>query len=231
MRLIPRLDIKGPNLIKGIQFEGLRVLGSPNDFARRYYEQGADELLFIDTVASLYGRNNLEDVIREASRDIFIPIMVGGGVRSIEDAKRLLRAGADKVAINTAALRDPSLLRDLSLHFGAQCVVLSVQAKKTAGGWECYAECGREKTAKDVLEWVRYGEQWAGEILVTSVDRDGTRSGFDLDLMAKIKASVPVIACGGMAIRDDLLAVEPYCDAVAMATCLHYGDMTLREMR
>lgn len=237
VRLIARLDIKGPNLIKGIHLEGLRVMGDPQEFARRYYEAGADELVYIDIVASLYGRNNLTEIVKGAARDIFIPMTVGGGVRSVDDAKQLLRAGADKVAVNTAAVNRPELITEISRRFGSQAMVLSIEAKRTRpGAWEAFTDNGREHTGKDVVEWARRGcELGAGEILVTSVDQEGTRKGFDIDLVRAVAEAVPipVIASGGMGSTDHLVHVikDGKADAVAMADVLHYGRLTLQEIR
>ena len=173
IRLIARLDIKGPNLIKGIHLEGLRVIGDPNKYAKKYYDQGVDEIIYMDTVASLYGRNNLSDIVKKTVQDVYVPITVGGGIRSIDDVKFLLRCGAEKIAINTAATKRPELIREVSRKFGSQCMVLSIEAKKTKdGNWEVYTENGRQKTGKDVLEWAKEGESYeAGEILLTSVDK------------------------------------------------------------
>ncbi len=237
LRLIARLDIKAPNLIKGIHLEGLRVIGDPNDYARRYYEAGADELIYMDIVASLYDRNSLADIVERTSRDVFIPITVGGGVRSVDDARRLLRAGADKVAINTAAVKRPELITEMAQTFGSQCMVLSVEAKRNGNGtWEAYTDNGREHTGLDVIQWVRRGaELGAGEILLTSVDQEGTRKGFDVDLVRAVTAAVgvPVIASGGMGSVDHLRAVviEGGADAVAMADVLHYNRLSLPEVR
>jgi imidazole glycerol-phosphate synthase subunit HisF len=236
-RLIARLDIKGPNLIKGVHLEGLRVVGSPEEFARRYYEEGADELIYMDTVASLYGRNNLTDIVSNAARHIFVPLTVGGGVRSVDDAKTLLRAGADKVAVNTAAVGRPELITELAQRFGSQCVVLSIEAKRVADGkWEAYTDNGREKTGLDVVAWAERGQALgAGEILLTSVDREGTRKGFDVDLVKAVspRVSVPVIASGGMGKADDLVDVvlRGGADAVAMADVLHYKRHALKDIR
>lgn len=235
-RLIARLDVKGKNLIKGVHLEGLRIIGDPQEYARRYYEQGADELLYMDIVASLYGRSNLTDIVRRAAHDVFVPMTVGGGVRSIEDATDLLRAGADKVAINTAAVRRPKLIGEVSRRFGSQCMVLSIEAKRhVPGHWEVYTDCGRECTGVDALEWARKGvEMGAGEILVTSIDMEGTRKGFDLELIREIASSVnvPVIASGGYGQPSDLCAaVNAGADAVAVADALHYGRTTLGDMR
>lgn len=237
LRLIARLDIKGPNLIKGIHLEGLRVIGSPEEYALRYYQQGADELIYMDCVASLYGRNHLADIISSAAKDIFIPMTVGGGIRSVDDATQILRAGADKVAVNTAAVANPVLITNIARRFGSQCMVLSIEAKQIGPcRWEVYTDNGRERTGLDVIDWVRQGVALgAGEVLLTSVDREGTRKGFDCDLVRAIttEISVPVIASGGMGAPEDLLAVvsEGHADAVAMADILHYHRSTIGEVR
>lgn len=237
IRLIARLDIKGPNLIKGIRFEGLRVIGSPAEHALRYYQQGADELIYIDSVASLYGRNNLSDIVQSAARDVFIPMTVGGGIRSTDDVRHLLRCGADKVAVNTAAIADPRLITDIAREFGSQCMVLSIQAKQVAPGrWEAYTDTGRERSGVNVIEWARKGAQLgAGEILITSVDREGTRKGFDIELVRTVAAevNVPVIASGGMGSAQDAVDVvqQGHADAVAMADILHNKRSTLAEVR
>lgn len=237
VRLIPRLDIKGPNLIKGIRLEGLRVMGDPQEFALRYYEAGADELIYMDIVASLYGRNNLSDIIRRAADQVYIPITVGGGIRSVDDARHILRSGADKVAINTAAVADPALITQVSRRFGSQAMVLSIEAKQIAPGkWEAYTDNGRERTGLDVIEWVQRGvELGAGEILLTSVDREGTRKGFEIDLLRQVSQAVPVpvIASGGMGSTQDLIdaARLGLADAVAMADVLHYKRLVLPDIR
>jgi cyclase len=236
-RLIARLDVKGPTLIKGVHLEGLRVLGDPREYAKRYYAQGADELIYMDIVASLYGRNKLTEIVRRAAEDVFIPMTVGGGIRSIEDVRDLLSAGADKVAINTAAVHRPELIREVARRFGSQCMVLSIEAKQQEPGhWEVYTDCGRERKGIDVVEWARKGEALgAGEILVTSIDREGTRQGFDLELTRAITSAVgiPVIASGGMGKSSDLVDVvtQGKADAVAMADVLHYERVTLAELR
>jgi len=237
IRLIARLDIKGPNLIKGIHLEGLRVIGSPNDHALRYYQQGADELIYMDCVASLYGRNNLSDIVQITAKNVFVPITVGGGIRSVEDATRLLRCGADKVAVNTAAVVNPKLISDIAQRFGSQCMVLSVEAKQTcADHWEVYTENGRQRTGQDVIDWVkRCVTLGAGEILLTSVDREGTRKGFDIQLIRAVTqaVSVPVIASGGMGKLEDLIGAvrQGNADAIAIADLLHYRRTTIRDIR
>lgn len=237
IRLIPRLDIKGKNLIKGVQLEGLRVIGDPNTYARKYYEEGADELIYMDTVASLYGRNNLKDLITKAVKNVFIPITVGGGIRSVEDAFEIFRAGADKVAINTAAVNNPLLLKDLSEEFGSQSIVLSVEAKKNSEqNWEVYVENGRERTGIFVLEWIsKCVKLGIGEILLTSVDNEGTKKGFDTDLIDKVTklTKIPIIVSGGMGNLSHLLDVtkKSEVDAVAMASVLHYDLISLKQIR
>ncbi|MDH5524790.1 MAG: imidazole glycerol phosphate synthase cyclase subunit [Desulfobulbaceae bacterium] len=237
IRLIARLDIKGPNLIKGIHLEGLRVIGAPNEHALRYYHQGADELIYMDCVASLYGRNHLGDIVSTAAKDIFVPITVGGGIRSVEDATQILRAGADKVAVNTAAVANPQLITDIARRFGSQCMVLSIEAKQVScDHWEVYTDNGRERTGVDVIDWVKQGVALgAGEVLLTSVDYEGTRKGFDVSLVRAVtdQVFVPVIASGGMGKSEDLLNVvqKGGADAVAMADILHYKRTVIGDVR
>jgi cyclase len=236
-RLIARLDVKGATLIKGVHLEGLRVLGDPQEYAKRYYAQGADELIYMDIVASLYGRSKLTDIVRRAVEDVFIPMTVGGGIRSIDDVRDLLGAGADKVAINTAAVHRPELIREVSRRFGSQCMVLSIEAKQQGPGrWEVYTDCGRERSGIDVVDWARKGEELgAGEILVTSIDREGTRQGFDVELTHAVASAVgiPVIASGGMGKASDLVDIvtKGKADAVAIADVLHYERMMIGELR
>jgi len=236
VRVIARLDVKAPNLVKGIQFEGLRKLGNPNDFAKDYYEQGIDEIYYEDIVASLYERNSLLDIIVKATKDIFVPITVGGGLRTVADVQAVLQAGADKVAINTAAIKNPTLIREVSERFGSQCMVLSVQAKKTTSGWEAYYDNGRERSGIDVVEWIKNGvASGAGEILLTSVDMEGSRKGFDLELVETITrlVDIPVIASGGMGDLSDFekVVIDAHADAVAVASALHYRTITVAQIR
>ena len=227
-RVIPRLDIKGPNLVKGIHMEGLRVLGRPEWFARHYYEQGADELIYMDVVASLYGRNSLLHIVERTAREIFIPLTVGGGIRSIDDVRAALRAGADKVCMNTAAIKRPALIREAATKFGSSTVVVSIEAiKKPDGTYEAYTDNGRESTGVDAMVWaVQAAELGAGEILLTSIDREGTGRGFDLNLTRRVAASVdiPVIAAGGAGSPAQVVEVATagLADAVALASVLHY---------
>jgi len=237
LRVVARLDVKGSNLIKGVHLEGLRVIGDPNEHAKKYYAEGADEIIYMDTVASLYGRNNLTDVVRRTVHDVFVPITVGGGIRSVDDAQEILRSGADKVAINTAATSNPELLTQVAQRFGAQCLVLSIEAKQQNDGtWEAYCDNGRERTGLDVIEWAKRGtEIGAGEILLTSIDREGTRKGFDLKLLKAVSdaVTVPVIASGGMgSMKHFAEAVHVgRADAIAMADIIHYERMQLSEIK
>ncbi len=237
LRLIARLDVKGPHLIKGIQLEGVRKIGDPHEFAVRYYNEGADEIIYMDAVASLYDRDMLLKLVERTAQDVFIPITAGGGIRSVDDAHALLRAGADKVAVNSAATQNPSLVGEIAERFGAQCMVLQIDAKrKPNGGWEAYRDCGREHTGLDAIEWAREGQRLgAGEILLTSVDREGTRKGFDIDLIHAISSavSIPVIASGGMGRIEHLFeaASTGQADAVAMAHVLHYKQFSFPQIR
>lgn len=235
-RIIARLDIKGENLIKSVHLEGLRIIGDPAVYARKYYEQGADELLYMDTVASLYGRNSLTNLVSETVKNIFVPITVGGGIRSIEDATKILRSGADKIALNTAAVRNPQIITELAHKFGAQCIVLSVEAKYVGNdSWEAYIDNGRERTGLDVISWVKRGvELGAGEILLTSIDQEGTRKGFDEKLIQQVasRVNVPVIAGGGMGSVDhSSQAINSGAAALAIADILHYERATINEIR
>jgi cyclase len=237
LRLIARLDIKGANLIKGIHLEGLRVVGDPQIHAAKYYQDGADEIIYMDTVASLYGRNNLVDVVSRATEHVFVPITVGGGIRSVEDARTLLRAGADKVAINTAAIKEPKLISQLSDVWGSSTIVLSIEAKKTGDNkWEAYTDNGRERTGLDVAQWAETGAKLgAGEIFVTSVDQEGTRKGFDCELVAEItkRVEIPIIASGGFGSLDHLsqLVKTAKPTGVAIADSLHYNRYSFEQIR
>ncbi len=237
VRVIARLDIKGPNLIKGIHLEGLRVLGDPHDFAKKYYEEGIDEIVYIDIVASLYGRSKLTEIVKNAAKDVFVPMTVGGGIRGIDDVRDLLRAGADKVAISTAAVENPNLIRDVSRTFGSQCMVLSLEAKKQSDSvWEVYTNSGRERTNLNAIEWAKHVEELgAGEILLTSIDAEGTRKGFDLELIKSVTevVNIPVIASGGMGKSKDLIDAVNIggVKAVAMADILHYERDSIRGIK
>jgi len=236
VRLIARLDVKAPNLVKGVQLEGLRKLGDPNDRALRYYQQGIDEIYYEDIVASLYERNSLLDIVEKTTRNIFVPVIVGGGLRTTNDVAAVLRAGADKVAINTAAIKNPKIVKEVARRFGSQCMVLSIQAKRQGSSWEAYYDNGREHSGLDVIEWACKGQSLgAGEIIITSVDREGTASGFDNELLKKVTAAIdiPIIASGGMGKLEDLSEAvrTTSVDAIAMAHVLHYDVFSIPEIR
>lgn len=229
IRIIPRLDIKGPNLVKGIHLEGLRVLGKPEQYARYYYESGADELVYMDVVASLYNRNSLHAIVERTAKEIFIPLMVGGGLRTIEDIRGVLRAGADKVSINTAAISNPQIIKEASNKFGSSTIVVTIEAiKEKDGRYLAYTDNGRQFTGVEVLAWAqRIEELGAGEIIITSVDREGTGKGFDLELTRAVSeaVSIPVIAHGGAGKIDHIKQVifEGQVDAISVASLLHYN--------
>lgn len=227
-RIIARLDIKGPNLVKGIHLEGLRVLGKPEDFAEYYYANGADELLYMDVVASLYNRNSLHDIISKTAQKIFIPLTVGGGIRTIDDIRAVLRSGADKVSLNTAAVKNPSIIKQASEMFGSSTIAVSIESiKQPNGKYFAYIDNGREETGLDVLEWAKKIESLgAGEIVITSVDKEGTGEGYDIELtrMVSQNVSIPVVACGGAGSPEDVYQVitEGGADAIIIASMLHY---------
>lgn len=236
-RVIARLDVKGPQLIKGVQLEGLRVVGDPFERACEYYRQRVDELIYIDIVASLYNRNTLNKLIERTAQGVFIPLTVGGGIRSIGDAREVLRAGADKVALNTAAIRTPNLISEIATRFGRQCVVVSIEAKrKDDGTWEALVDSGRERTGLNAVDWAVAAEGLgAGEILLTSVDRDGTRRGYDIELTKSVSQSVsiPVIASGGFGIvrhAVDALSMGG-ATAVAIADGFHFNRATVGSVK
>lgn len=233
-RIIPRLDIKGPNLVKGIHLEGLRVLGKPAEFARRYYEGGADELLFMDVVATLYGRNNLLELVERTANEIFIPLVVGGGIRSAEDIKNVLRAGADKVTINTAAVQRPEFISEAARQFGSSTIVGSIEAmRQPDGSYEAYTDGGRERTGLDAILWAqRLADLGVGELLITSIEREGTGTGYDLRLTTLVAeaVNVPVVSCGGAGSSADVLAaIQTGASAVSLASMLHYDTVIARE--
>ncbi|NMC62377.1 MAG: imidazole glycerol phosphate synthase subunit HisF [SAR324 cluster bacterium] len=228
VRLIARLDIKGPNLIKGIQFDGYRVLGSPDFFANMYYQEGIDELIYQDAVASLYQRNSLLSFVKQTARQIFVPLTVAGGIRSIDNVSELLRAGADKVAINTAAVQNPNLLKEASRIFGSQCIVASIEAYRYRNGkYEIWTDYGRQETGLDAFYWAqKVVDLGVGEILLTSINKEGTGRGFDIELTQRIAemVPVPVISAGGAGDLKDIIHVikQGQADAVAVASMLHY---------
>jgi cyclase len=237
IRVIPRLDIKGPNLVKGIHLEGLRVLGKPSDFAKYYYDEGADELMFMDVVASLYERNSLHNIISETAKKIFIPITVGGGLRTIADIKDVLRVGADKVCLNTAAIKNPNLIKDASRMFGSSTIVVAIEAiKEPDGRYLAYTDNGREYTGIDVIDWAqKVDELGAGEIVITSVDKEGTGQGFDLELVSKISnlVSIPVIAHGGAGKKEDAvnLLKQGNVSSAMISSMFHYHFIKENESK
>lgn len=235
-RLIARLDIKNGIVIKGIHLEGQRRIGDPIALAQKYYTQAVDEILLMDSVASLYGRSNLFHTISEACKTVFVPITMGGGIRSLEDVEQALAAGADKVAVNTALVNEPALVERIASVYGSQCLVASIEAKRKGGGWEAYISNGREPTRRDVIEWAKELEQrGAGEILVTSVDNEGTQRGFDVELCVAVEAAVhiPVVASGGAGKLQHLqhLAARTNLQGVAIASLLHYDKATVTELK
>lgn len=237
IRIIPRLDIKGLNVVKPIQTEALRVVGNPRDLAWRYYWDSADELLYLDIVASLYQRNLDFDLLKAVTEDIFIPVTVGGGIRSLHDINFALRSGADKIAINTYAVKNPSFVNQAVREFGSQCIVLFIEAKKQSSGlYEVYTDGGREHTGIEVVEWVgRAIDLGVGEILLSSIDQDGTRRGYDIELLKKITAfaPIPVIAHGGAGNPESLKeAVQSgQADALSVSSIFHYQEYTIGQVK
>lgn len=233
-RLIARMDIRNEWLIKTIRCEGVRKVGDPAEYARRYDAQGIDECLYLDVVASLYGRNSLAVLVDQTTEDVFVPITVGGGLRSCPDCVDLFRSGADKIAVNSAAVDCPSVITELAHKFGSQAVTLQLDAKRKNGGWEAYSHGGRHPTGRDALAWAAEAvDRGCGEILVTSIDREGTRTGFELDLVNHLASlRVPVVAAGGFGAPSH--AVDAHtagASGIAIAGCLHYGTVSLPEIR
>jgi cyclase len=235
-RIIPCLDVTAGRVVKGVNFVDLRDAGDPVEIARRYDEQGADELAFLDITASSDERHTIVHVVENVAAQVFIPLTVGGGVRSSEDVRRLLNAGADKVSINTAAVQNPGVVEDAAGRFGAQCIVVAIDAKRAGAAWEVFTHGGRRATGLDAVAWARRMQAaGAGEILLTSMDRDGTRAGFDLALTRAVAEAVdvPVIASGGVGTLEHLAAgvLEGKADAVLAASIFHYGEYTVRQAK
>jgi cyclase len=235
-RVIPCLDVTAGRVVKGVNFVDLRDAGDPVEIAARYDREGADELAFLDITASSDERDILLGVIERVAEQVFIPLTVGGGVRRVEDIRRLLHAGADKVSVNTAAVQDPELVRRMADRVGNQCIVVAIDAKRKADGWEVYTHGGRKPTGLDAVQWARrMTEAGAGEILLTSMDRDGTKDGFDLALTRAVAdaVTVPVIASGGVGTREHLAQgiLEGKADAVLAASVFHFGEFTVREAK
>ena len=260
LRIIPRLDVKGPNLVKGINLEGLRIIGDPEFYSEKYYNEGADEIIYIDSVASLYGRNNLMEIVKKTARKISIPLTVGGGLKTIEDIKLILNFGADKVAINSEAIRRPEFISECVKYFGSSTIVLSINYKswpnddfkkskhltvgksneknpaKWKNNFQVYIDNAREQTGKDVFEWALLGEKLGvGEILLTSIDKEGTQKGFETELTMRLseKLSIPFIVCGGMGKLEDLKQIfeKTKCSAISMASVLHYNKYTIKQIK
>ncbi len=234
-RLLARLDVKAPNLVKGIRLEGLRVVGSPAEHAARYARDGADEIHYQDIVASLYGRNSIEQLVSETASEVFIPLMVGGGLRSVEDVRSMLRAGADRVSLNTAVVTDPGIIGAAAEVFGVQCVCVAIEAIRTPTGWEAMTDCGREHTGRDAVAWAEeVVAEGAGEILLTAIDRDGTKAGLDLELLAAVldRVDVPVVIHGGAWTVDHLTeAARVGASGVAIASMVHLGGYTFAGIK
>ncbi|MHB8669590.1 MAG: imidazole glycerol phosphate synthase subunit HisF [Acidimicrobiales bacterium] len=236
VRVIPCLDVDAGRVVKGVNFVGLRDAGDPVELAARYDQEGADEVVFLDITASSEGRDTIVDVARRTADQVFIPFTVGGGVRSVEDARRLLRAGADKVGVNTAAVGRPALISEIAQEFGAQCVVVAIDARRVSGGFEVFTHGGRKPTGLDAVSWAAECERLgAGEILLTSMDRDGTREGFDLELTGAVvqAVGVPVVASGGVGTLEHLAqgALVAGADAVLAASIFHFGEFTLVDAK
>jgi cyclase len=236
IRLISRLDVKLDHLIKGIQMEGWRKLGNPSDRAEKYYEEGVDEILYVDVVASLYQRNNLHEIVEDVASRTFVPITVGGGISDLATARSLMAVGADKLAINTAATKRPLFLTELCNMYGSQAVVLNLEAKKLpGGGWTVMTDNGRNHTGRDAITWaVEAATLGVGEILISSIDRDGTRKGMDLELISAVsrEVEIPVIASGGCASQEDArAAIDLGADGIAIGAALHVGTLDLISLR
>jgi len=235
-RVIPCLDVEDGRVVKGTKFKHIRDAGDPVELAEVYNNQGADEIIFLDIGATYRNRKTMVDVVEKVSRCVFVPLTVGGGITSIEDMRLLLNAGADKISVCSAALKDPSILSRGAEIFGSQCIVLSVDAKKTGSSWNCYVKGGREDTGIDALEWASEGARLgAGEILLNSIDKDGTQSGYDLELTQKViaKVNIPVIASGGAGNCDQIVdaVLIGKADAVLLASLLHYGTYTVSDIK
>tara|TARA_Y100000589_G_C27062101_1_gene591745 strand:- start:182 stop:1021 length:840 start_codon:yes stop_codon:yes gene_type:complete len=260
IRLIPRLDIKGPNLVKGVRLDGLRIIGDPKSFATKYYEGGADELLYVDIVASLYGRNNLTDIVKRTAKEIFIPLTVSGGIRSLKDIENLLNAGADKISINTQAVHDPNFITEAANIFGSSNIVVAIDYKKwpddsfkksiygtvtntsmdSPNMWEnyyqVYTENGRQQTGLDATEWIKEAvDRGAGEIMVTSIDCEGMQNGQETDFLSRIsnEVSVPVISGGGLGNLNHFYEAisKGNLDGINCAAILHYNKVTIKDIK
>ncbi len=235
LRMIGRLDIKNDSVVKGINLEGLRKVGNPRDLAKKYYEQGIDEIIYMDVVASLYERNTITEFIKEAAKEIFVPLTVGGGIRSLDDIRKVLNNGADKVAINTAAIKNKNLIKEAAQKIGSQSIIVSIEAKRIEENyWEAYYDNGRERSGLEVLKWAKTAEELgAGEVLVTSVDKEGLGLGIDIELLKNLRSavSIPIIYSGGVGKVEDILDGIPYADGIALASILHYDKYDIRNLK
>ena len=235
-RIIPCLDVKNGRVVKGINFVDLKDAGDPVEQAKIYSDGGADEICFLDITASNENRSTIYEVVKKTSRKCFVPLTVGGGVRNIEDINKLLNCGADKISINTAAVKNPKIVMESSLKFGSQCIVVAIDAKKESNSWEIFTHGGRNKTGIDAIKFAKQMEEYgAGELLVTSMDRDGTQKGYDIDLMKKIseKVNIPVIASGGVGNLDHLVEgiTQGKANAVLASSIFHYGKYSIKEAK
>lgn len=236
IRIIARLDVKPPFVVKPVHFEGLRKIGNPTELATKYYEQGADEILYIDIVSSLYKRNVIIEDISKASTNVFIPFAAGGGVTDVDDCLNLIRKGVDKVILNTNAIKNPLLIENIAKICGSQAVLIHIEAKKWGDNWECYTDGGRNRSGLDCVKWAKEAENMgAGEIMISSVDCDGRRRGYDIELIKEISlnAKVPVIAGSGAGSLEDIknVVLEAKPDAIAVASILHYNEFTIGDIK
>ena len=235
LRLIARLDIKNDYIVKGINFEGIRKVGDPNLLGSKYYKEGIDEILYMDVVASLYERNTITKYIKDAAKNIFVPLTVGGGIRNLDDIKNVLNSGADKVAINTAAVKNPNLIKKASSEIGSQSIIVSIEAKKIQyNKWGVYYDYGRENSGLDVIEWAKISQSLgAGELLVTSIDHEGLKKGMDINLIKELRqvVNIPIIFGGGVGKVKDINDVLPYSDGVAIASVLHYNNLNISDIK
>ncbi len=234
LRVIARLDIKGNHIVKGINLEGIRKIGDPKIFAKKYYENGVDEIIYMDVVASLYERNTITKFIKHAASQIFVPLTVGGGIRNLKDIRKVLQNGADKVAINTAAIKNPNFIAEASKEIGSQSIVVSIEAKRQSNYWEAYFDNGRERSGLNVIDWAQKCQKLgAGELLITSVDNEGLEKGMDECLIKELrnKISIPIIFSGGVGSFEDILNISNYTDGVAIASILHYNKTNVAELK
>ena len=240
MRIISRLDIKNQNVIQSINLEGLRVIGDPNKIGKKYYNEGIDEIIFMDAVASLYGRNNIFETIKKITKNIFIPISVGGGIRTISDIQEALNSGADKVVINSAAIKNPQLILEAQKKYGSSTIIISIDTRKEGenGNWKIFTNSGREKVNIDLVDWVKEVQKLGcGELMITSIDHAGTKRGFDYKLLKylqKIKLKIPIIFCGGCSGKDDIRKIKRYLqddDGVSISSILHYNIEKINNLK